>query len=69
MHILIFLSLSKKTIEAENDNFGAVWRNQVFRKVPTAIAIWETNSPKFVSQTLLENDNLLAPTGALIVIM
>ena len=44
----------KRPIEAEN----TAWQNQVFRKVPTASCNLETNSPKFVSQSeLVENDN------------
>ena len=50
----MFAVYLKRPIEAEN----TAWQNQVFRKVPTASCNLETNSPKFVSQSeLVENDN------------
>ena len=50
----MFTVYLKRPIEAEN----TAWQNQVFRKVPTASCNLGTNSPKFVSQSeLVENDN------------
>ena len=42
MNIPVY-SLSKRPIIIEAGN--AAWQNQVFRKVPTAIAIWEQIHP------------------------